>query len=284
MTDRAIKFLRSNHKQPFFLMVSHFFVHTPVHTRTGWLHDHYLAKILADHPRRKSLAHYGAMVTTLDHLVGRLLHGLEETGLADSTLVVFTSDNGGHPDYAGNAPLRGSKWNLYEGGIRVPLVVRWPAKIRPGAVSTAIVSGTDLFPTLAEIGGAPMPADLDGESLVPLFKNPATTESREVLWHFPYYHPEAGFAKAPATIGVDDGVTSQTRPHSVFRSGPWKLIHFYENDRDELYHLPSDEAEARDRYKSDAKVAAGLRTALDEALQSTGARLPTPHPDWRQHQ
>ena len=281
MTERAVGFLSSRHERPFLLMVSHFFVHDPNHTRIGWLHDSNFEKIPADHPRREALAHYAAMVATLDHLVGELLAALESADLADSTLVVFTSDNGGHPNYAGNAPLRGSKWNLYEGGIRVPLLVRWPSKIAPGSVTDAPTVGTDLFATFVELGAGRPPGNVDGRSLVSLFENPeAGPETRDVLWHFPYYHPEKGFAKAPPSIGIDDGITSQTRPHSALRSGPWKLIHYYERDRDELYHLPSDLAEQKDRCRSDPTVAARLRQALDAALGSGNARLPTSNPDW----
>ena len=264
-------------------MVSHFFVHTPVHTRIGWLYEHYLAKIPADHPRRKALANYGAMVTTLDHHVGQLLAALDESGLADSTLVVFTSDNGGHPEYAGNAPLRGSKWNLYEGGIRVPFLVRWPGKISPGTTANAPVTGDGSVSDLCRSRRRSFAGRyLDGQSLVALFQNPTTVpKPRTLLWHFPYYHPERGFAKAPRTIGINDGFTSQTRPHSAVRSGPWKLVHFYEDARDELYHLPSDPAEQTDRCNSDPAVAVDLRKALDTALDTSGARLPTRNTDWR---
>lgn len=282
MTQKAIRFLQSDHRQPFFLMVSHFYVHTPVHTRLKWLYDRYLEKLPPDHPRREKLAHYGAMVTTLDHHVGRLLEALETSGLADSTVVVFTSDNGGHPEYAGNAPLRGSKWNLYEGGIRVPFVTRWPGQKRRGVVCDESVSGTDLFATFAEIGQARPSETSDGRSLVSLMSGAAThLEPNETIWHFPYYHPEKGYAKAPAEIGVDDGFTSQTKPHSVVRSGPWKLIHFYEDGRDELYHLPTDPAEENDRSVSDADEAVKLRRLLDNRLKKCGARLPTVNPDWR---
>lgn len=282
MTQRAIRFLQSDHRQPFFLMVSHFYVHTPVHTRLGWLYDRYLQKLPVDHPRREKLAHYGAMVTTLDWYVGQLLDALDEAGLAESTIVVFTSDNGGHPEYAGNAPLRGSKWNLYEGGIRVPFLTRWPGQQKVGAVCEDDVTGTDLFPTFAELGHARLPNKLDGHSLVPLMNGSASyLKTGERVWHFPYYHPEAGYDKAPSVIGVNDGVTSQTKPHSVLRSGPWKLIHFYEDDRGELYHLPTDPSELNDRSTNDPQVAMKLRRSLDRILNQCGARLPTINPDWQ---
>lgn len=276
MTRRACRFLQSKHDKPFFLMVSHFYVHTPVHTRVRRAWERCLARIPQSHPRREQLAHYGAMVATLDHHVGELLDALDQSGQAGNTLVVFTSDNGGHPEYAGNAPLRGSKWNLYEGGIRVPLLIRWPGRTEAGSVSDVAVSGIDLFPTFVSIAGASLPDKIDGQSFEFLFQQSSPHgAARPMIWHFPYYHPERGFDKAPQRIGINDGVTSQTRPHSVLRSGPWKLLHFYESGRDELYHLPSDLAEQNDRSRSDPDVAARLRQQLNAALKTCRARLPT---------
>ena len=103
--------------------------------------------------------------------------------------------------------------------------------------------------------------------------------TRDLLWHFPYYHPETGFRKAPPKIGIDDGYTSQTRPQSALRSGPWKLIHFYEDDRDVLYHLEDDPSEQNNRAQSEPEVVERLRKKLDTALSETKARLPVPNPD-----
>ncbi len=286
MTQRAIEFLKQDHERPFFLMVSHFYVHDPIHTRVKWLHDHYVEEIPADHPRHDVLAHYGAMVTALDHYVGQLLATLDKTGLAGNTLVVFTSDNGGHPNYAGNSPLRGSKWNLYEGGIRVPFLVRWPGKIAPDKVNDAAIWAVDLFPTFAEIADAHLPSNRDGQSLLQVFDDPEldfTGDWREkpMIWHFPYYHPEKGYHKAPAEIGIDDGFTSQTHPHSAIRDGAWKLMHFYEGDRDELYQT-GDLAERWDVLQEEPVLGRKLRERLEQFLEKTGARLPTPHPDYTQ--
>ncbi|MCB1061896.1 MAG: sulfatase [Verrucomicrobiae bacterium] len=281
MTQRAVDFLKKPHEKPFFLMVSHFYVHAPVHSRIKWLHDRYARAIPAEHPRHDDLAHYGSMVTTLDHLVGELLTALDAAGLTDSTLVVFTSDNGGHPEYAGNAPLRGSKWNLYEGGIRVPFLARWPGRIPTGGIVEAPVIGTDMFPTFAELAGAPLPSHLDGTSLVSRLLDPETpAETRKLIWHFPYYHPEAGFSNAPPKIGIDDGITSQTRPHSVIQSDGWKLIHFYENSVDELFHLPSDLSEQIDRSQAEPVRAKRLHQELESVLSESNARLPIPNPDF----
>lgn len=120
MVGGAIGFLTEDRREPFFLMVSHFYVHTPVETRCEWLLDKYAGKAPADSPNRERRIAYGAFVETLDHYVGRLMTALDESGRAGDTLVTFTSDNGGHPEYAANGPLRGSKWNLYEGGCGLP--------------------------------------------------------------------------------------------------------------------------------------------------------------------
>ncbi len=134
MTGYAIAFLKQPHPRPFFLMVAHFYVHTPVRTPYLWLTDRYEKRIPADAGNRERRIAYAAFVTTLDHYVGQLLDALQQQQLSDNTLVVFLSDNGGHPQYVANGPLRGSKWNLYEGGIRVPMLARWPSKITPGRV------------------------------------------------------------------------------------------------------------------------------------------------------
>lgn len=281
LTDKAIAFLRARkgEPRPFYLHLSHYYVHTPIRTRAAWLVEKYAAKLPAGaDPRR---AAYGAMVEILDHLVGRVLTTLDELGLAENTLVIFTSDNGGHPEFSTNAPLRGSKWNLYEGGVRVPWVVRWPGRVPAGATGDAPFIGTDLFPTLAAATGTPLPEDvpLDGRNVLPLWegRRPTAAEmERELVWHFPYYHPETGFAASRPTIGVEDFAVSQTLPQSSIRVGDWKLIHFYEADRDELYQLAHDASELKNLVAQQPTRARDLRARLDAHLRVVGARLPTP--------
>lgn len=286
MTQRAIRFLGREHEQPFFLMVSHFYVHDPNHTRLRWLHDRYLEAVPADHSRRDKLAHYGAMVTTLDHHVGELLDALEKSGHAEETLVIFTSDNGGHPNYAGNAPLRGSKWNLYEGGIRVPFLARWPGRIQAGTTNEAVIWSIDLFPTFAALAGATAPAELDGENLLPILED-AELDAKEdwrkrpMVWHFPYYHPEKGYDEAPEEIGIDDGLTSKTKPHSTVRLGPWKLLHFYEDERDELYDLAGTDIENKEIARFYDGQAESAREELRRYLEEVGARMPRENPDYQ---
>lgn len=281
MTQRAIGFLKQATDEPFFLMVSHFYVHDPNHTRIRWLYEQYY-EALPESPRREKLAHYGAMVTSLDHYVGQLMAALDETGKADSTLVVFTSDNGGHPNYAGNAPLRGSKWNLYEGGIRVPLLVRWPGVVKPGSTCDTPVWSPDLFPTFAEFARANASTAQDGRSLAPLLRNPdGPFSDRRMIWHFPYYHPETRYQKRIEQIGVDDGETSQTKPHSAIRVGNWKLIHFHEDNTDELYDLSQDPSESIDAAAHRPDLTRSLREQLLTYLKDVNARFPTVNPEFK---
>jgi uncharacterized sulfatase len=278
LTEKAIAFLRVRRDRPFFLHLAHYFVHDPIHTRAAWLVEKYRARYPAGtDPRRLE---YAAMVETLDHYVGQLLRALDELGLRDNTLVVFSSDNGGHPEYTSNAPLRGSKWNLYEAGVRVPWLVRWPGQVPAGAASDAPFIGTDLLPTLAAAVGATLPAGvaLDGRNVLPLWRGAAPSAAervRDFVWHFPYYHPETGYSKAKPAIGVDDFAVSRTHPHSALRSGNWKLVQFHEDDRVELYDLTADPGEQRDLAAREPARAAELRARLAEELRRVGARFPT---------
>ena len=280
MVQKVTDFIRRPHDRPYFLMASSFYVHTPVINRCRWLVEKYDAKIPQEIPQRPSRLEYAAFVETLDHHVGKILTAIDESGQQDNTLVVFVSDNGGHPEYSGNAPLRGSKWNLYEGGIRVPMIARWPATITSGATCDTSVVGYDLLPTFADIGGGsenkPSRNDVDGVSIKPLLSNPRLQFDRSLIWHFPYYHPEPGFKDAIPTIGVNDFTVSQTRPQSALRHGRYKIIQFAEDDRIELYDLETDLAEQHDLSASLPEIAAQMRTRLDTHLTTMNARRALP--------
>lgn len=280
VTENAIRFLQQKREQPFFLYLSYFHVHSPVKSPTDWLVEKYQDKAAAGPGDPKRRTHYGAFIETLDEYVGQVLRTLDERCLRDSTLVVFTSDNGGHPEYAANGPLRGSKWNLYEAGIRVPLLVRWPGHVKAGSVCTTPVTGTDLFPTFCEVAGGDYAGlTLDGKSLLPLLEGkPVDWSARPLTWHFPYYHPEKGYAKSKETIGVNDFEVSQTRPVSAIRMGDWKLLQFYESDQRELYQLSSDPGEQHDLSASQPLNTAQLATQLKQMLQEMQARFPTDVP------
>lgn len=278
LTDNAIDFIQRRKSEPFFMVLSHYYVHTPVRSRAQWLVEKYRQRLPRD--AGEGRAAFGAMVETLDHLVGRVLQALDDQGLADNTIVIFTSDNGGHPEYSANGPARGSKWNVYEGGIRVPLLVRWPGRVPANSSCLTPVVGADLFPTLAAIAGAPMDTKIprDGVDVSPLWlgKAMAVTRTQPLVWHFPYYHPETGYAKARDGIGVDDFAVSKTLPQTAIRAGSHKLIRFHEDGREELYHLERDPSEQTDLAKTEPKKRQELAAQLDAYLTSVSARLPVP--------
>ena len=218
------------------------------------------------------------MVETLDHQVGRVLQSLDDAGIAEKTLLVFISDNGGHPNYSANAPHRGSKWNLYEGGIRVPFIARWPEHIRSGGECDQPVHGCDLPLTFAHFAKADWEANsaIDGISIAPLLLDPQLAlPERSLTWHFPYYHPERGFHEAPSRIGINDFITSQTRPHSAIRLGRYKLLNFDEHGRIELYDLSIDPGETTNLAATHPALAGQLRDRLLSELRASGARFVT---------
>ena len=276
MVDRSVDFIRGEHDRPFFLMMSSFYVHTPVKNRCRWLVDQYEALIPGNATNRRKRLEYAAFVETLDHHVGTVTKVIKEAGITDETLVVFVSDNGGHPEFCGQAPLRGSKWNLYEGGVRVPMITSWPGKIAANSLCSTPVIGYDLLPTFAGVAGNSKPLSVDGVNLIPLFSDSNWTPGRSLIWHFPYYHPEATFSKAIPKVGTNDFAVSQTRPQSAMRKGDWKVIHFAEDDRVELYDLANDIGERDDLSERLPSETQRMRNALAAELESMNARRATP--------
>ncbi len=276
LTENAIRFLNENSESPdpFFLYVSHYYVHTPLSNRLEWLIDKYRQK--AGNDVSEARIKYAAFVETMDHYVGQLLDALDDLELRENTLVVFTSDNGGHPDHAFNRPLRGSKWHLYEGGIRIPMMVRWPGHVEPGTISTDPVIQTDLLPTFLEVaGGKNQNDELDGKSLVPLFDQDSDLEARPLFWHFPYYHPEGpSFYEASEQVGVEDEQKARTLPQSAIRKGKHKLLYFYEDERVELYNLEDDIQESNSLTMDKPDLAISLKNELLTYLKTVNARLP----------
>ena len=280
LTRKAIEFIGMKHQKPFFLFVSHYFVHVPIDTRLNWLIDKYREKALErneDVP--ESVIQYAAFVERLDHYVGQLLDAIDEKGLAENTLVVFTSDNGGHPSFAFNRPLRGSKWNLYEGGVRVPFIIRWPQVTEKGTVCDVPVVQMDLMPTFNEIcrNKNPLRHDIDGISILPLINGEEIheLEERTLIWHFPYYHPEGEeYYKARDGIGIEDREISKSQPQSSIRKGNYKLIYFYDRNASELYDLRQDIGESNDLSRSRPWDAARLESELFDYLYEVNARFP----------
>ena len=213
-----------------------------------------------------------------DHYVGELLDALEKSGRADNTIVVFTSDNGGHPEYSFNRPFRGSKWNLYEGGVRIPMLVRWPGVVKAGSTCDVPVIQTDLLATFSELAGASGKSEKgDGHSIASLFrgdKDPALTD-RSLIWHLPYYIPEGnGYDNAKEEIGIEDGYSSKTAPQSSIRRGNYKLLYFYESDSCELYDIVEDPGEQRDLSSIMVWDALALKRQLFKGLADANARYP----------
>lgn len=262
LTDQAMNFVELHAQRPFFLCVSHLAVHEPYEAKPA-LYQKY-QRALADQPHRSAV--YAAMVESVDQNVGRLLTHLGHFGLRTNTLVVFASDNGGRGGYRSsepgarrngitdNAPLRGGQGQLYEGGLRAPLLVRWPEHLPRGRTVDAPVSIKDLFPTLLDAAGVPPASDqpVDGLSLMPLLRGEVAELPRPFLaWHFPGYNQsvvrERGWRATPS---------------GALRQGPWKLIEFFEDDRLELYDLAADPSETHNLAAAQPERAAELQAAL----------------------
>ncbi len=274
LTDLALRFIEKNQDRPFFLYLSHFGVHAPYQAK---------AELIARYEKKPPQGGhrstvYAAMIESVDQSAGRILARLEELKLAERTLVIFSSDNGGVGGYVtteppsersgitDNAPLRGGKGTLYEGGIRVPFLARWPGVVKSGSSCEAPCIHVDLFPTLLELAGAKAPPGqpLDGVSLAPLLKNPGARLGREALyWHFPgylesYVHPRGW----------------RTAPVGTIRAGDFKLLEFFEDGRLELYNLKDDLSETRNLAPALPEKARELRERLAAWRRSSGAPMP----------
>ena len=265
LTDEALELIEEHRKRRFVLYLSYYTMHTPIEPKADKLAK-FEAKTPGANHRNPG---YASMIESLDEGVGRILGLLERLDLDDETVVIFTGDNGGLTlelsdwgPVTSNAPLREGKGSSYEGGVRVPLTIRWPNVTEPGRVADEPVISTDFYPTIAEIAGirsAPT-QDIDGESLVPLLRGDDTLDRDALYWHYPHYHP--------------GGAT----PYGAIRRGDLKLIEFYEDDHVELYNLRDDPGETRDLADTQPDVAKVLRQALRRWRGDVGAQMPTPNP------
>lgn len=264
LTAEALGFLEEAREGPFFLYLPYFAVHTPIQAREDLAAKYRERK--GDNEGRLPRPEYAAMVEAMDQSVGAVLDKLDELELATHTLVIFSSDNGGHGRQTSMAPLRGSKGMLYEGGIREPFFVRWPGRVEAGSASDAVVIGTDLFPTLLEAAGIALPEGrvLDGESLVPLLTGAGELEREAVFWHFPAY-----------LQGYDKTQRWRTTPASAVRAGPYKLLEFFEDGRLELYDLEADIGETQDLAEELPEVRARLHAQLVAWREAVAAPVPS---------
>ncbi|RBP40461.1 putative sulfatase [Roseimicrobium gellanilyticum] len=268
LSQKATAFIEEHKKEPFLLQVSHAAVHIPLST-TPALQAKYEGKAkTAGYPCNPT---YAGLLEELDQSVGRIMDTVERTGLAERTLIIFLSDNGGlEHEQSGkvvttNRPLRGEKGMLYEGGIRVPAIMRWTSHVPPGSVCDVPAITMDVYPTLMHLAGVNLEeagaAALDGTNLATLLQDPRAPLSRETLcWHLPHYH--------------------HSTPASAIRRGDWKLIEFFESGDLELYHLKADPGEKLNMAEMEKAKTEELRTALVEWRQKVGARMPVPNPNY----
>jgi uncharacterized sulfatase len=267
------RFIRDNRDAPFFLMLSPYVVHIPLASKAA-LVEKYKARAIE---RKVDLPHpvYAAMVEETDALVGRVLDAVEKQGLTQKTMIVFTSDNGGlyrRYDYneaaddnvATQAPLKGEKGSLHEGGIRVPLIVRYPGVVKPGSICAEPAISHDFYPTFVDAarGSLPTSQTIDGLSLMSLLAKPATRLKRDALhWHYPHYHHD--------------------RPASAIRAGDWKLIEYLDGTGDiELYDLKADLGETKNLRDERKGKVADLQGKLRSWRTRVLARMPIMNPSY----
>lgn len=264
LTDRlwtfCDAFLEANRDQPFFLYLPLYSVHSPIEAKQSRI-DGYAGRT---DPTGRSNATYAAMVEGVDWIVGQLTAKLDALELSDDTVVFFFSDNGGVPSRAFNGPLRSGKGWLYEGGIREPLIVKWPGRIPAGSTERTPVTSVDFYPTLLELTGA---ADVDGHrsdgvSLAPLLSGKGELDPRTLYWHYPHYS-NAG-----------------SSPSGAIREGDLKLIEWFEDDRVELFDLAADVAESADLSGERPDEARRLQAKLSAWRERVDAKPAAPNPDY----
>jgi arylsulfatase A-like enzyme len=269
LTEEAEKFIEKNQDKPFFLYMPHYGVHTPYQAKPDVIAK-YKAKIKPGQDQNNPI--YAAMVESVDDSVGRIVKKLDELKIAGRTVLVFFSDNGGlsftgskTTPATSNAPLREGKSYLYEGGIRVPLIVRWPGQIKPGIVCEVPVSSVDFFPTIMEITGSkPDPKQIvDGMSLLPLLKQTGDLKRQAIYWHYPHYN------------------SNGNKPGGAIRAGDFKVIEFYEDGKLELYNLKHDIGEKNDLAAKMPDKLKELHQMLKDWRKSVDAQMPTPNPDYK---
>ena len=286
LTDQAVAFMRRHQAKPFLLYLPHFGVHAPFEAKPELIARFTAKPGVGGHDRPV----YAAMIASVDDSVGRVLATLDELEIAKNTVVLFLSDNGGvggyeapgglisepdakpgknaagDDDITDNAPLRSGKGSLYEGGIRVPFIVRWSGTVPPGTMSDSVTAHIDLFPTLLELASAPRPRQvLDGESLVPLFRDPTARLQRQAIFqHFPGY------------LGMRNG-SWRTTPVSLIHAGDWKLMEYLEDGHLELYNLRDDIGEKNNLAATLPDKAKELHARLVAWRTGIKAQMPTPN-------
>ena len=259
LTDEAIKFIHVTKDKPFFLYMAHHAVHTPLKAPQALINK-YTKKKRGKYQQNPI---YAAMVENLDWNIGRLCHTLDSLGLSENTLLVFYSDNGGSEPITDNFQLRGGKGMPYEGGIKVPLIMKYPSKIKAGSTVSTPVIGVDFYPTLLTLAGGTPVAELDGEDILNQLNEPSKSP-RALYWHFPAYLE--GYQKHTEHF--------RATPHSIIRLGDWKLIYYYEDKSIELFNLKEDGMEKNNLADLQPNKTKELYTKLTHWLEETHADIP----------
>jgi arylsulfatase A len=259
LNKQAMDFIEANTGKPFFIGMSHYSPHGPVRFDPA-VRDEYQKIVDAKPDLKQKNAGYAAMIEALDTSIGQMLDFLDKKDLAKNTIVVFTSDNGGELNFTNNAPLRMGKGSLYEGGVRVPVIARWPGHLKPGTTNETRVSSIDFLPTFAALVGAPVPAGLDGKDLSAAFAKGETLDRGNLYWHYPHYHA--------------------TKPSGSILSGDWKLIEWFETGRTELYNIATDPGEEKDLAAENTEKAAALLADLKKWRGEVGAQMMKENPQY----
>ena len=275
LTDGVVSFIAGNAARPFFIYLNYWDVHTPIKARPEVIAK-YEKKLAGGQWDKPWNATYAAMVEAVDTGIGRIREAVQSQGLAGKTLIVFTSDNGGHSGATWCEPLKGAKGAFYEGGIRVATCMSWPGVIEAGSVCETPITGVDYLPTFAQLAGANLPTHqpVDGQSIVPLILGKSALENRSIFWHYPLYLAGGEYNRVVNVHGTNMPYWRAT-PCSVIRRGDWKLIQFFEDDSIKLFNLKEDLGEKIDRASSEPERAGRLLEELRAWQKHTGAVIPT---------
>ncbi len=269
LANEACNFIAENNPlktgKPFFLNFWLYNVHTPLQAKKDKVEKY---KSIVDSTQHHKNPVYAAMVEHMDDAVGKIVQQLKAEGLAENTIIIFTSDNGGlvgrwENKVTSNHPLRDGKGHMYEGGVRVPLIIVDPGQSLKGSTSNQFAISCDYYPTLIELAGLKMQESLefDGKSLAPALVD-STIQRDAIFWHYPHYHLEGA------------------RPYSAVRKGDWKLIRFFETDSYELYNLKEDISESNDLADKNLDKLYELKQTLFDWYQEVDAQIPTKNPNY----
>lgn len=285
LTQESIKFIEQHKKNPFLLYFAYYNVHTPIQAKPALIAKYeqkkegmpiakgadFIEERDAFSKQKQDNPAYAGMVQSVDESIGNILQKLEELKIADNTIIIFTSDNGGLTTLKRKTsptsviPLRAGKGWLYEGGIRIPTIVKWTNEIKENSISETPIISTDFYPTILEMLNLPLMPNqhIDGQSLVPVLKQKDNFSRTALYWHYPHYHGSAN------------------RPSAAIRVGNYKLIEWFEDGAIELYNLKNDISEQQNLAEEMPQKAATLKQRLHTWQTDIGALMPTVNPDYQ---